>query len=137
MRREYLYKLDVCSSSIRRRQIPGWNMSNAALIPIISDEGLVMNEFKEKTFKKGISRGVHTWDFEFSLPGDTAESVVGLGDGFFIKYELQAVLDRGLIYKDVRTKKPLRIIRTLSVESTLLYDSYVRLHKCKRTPNNC
>jgi hypothetical protein len=56
--------------------------------------------------------GNYEWPFEFTLPGDTAESVEGIPEAS-ITYRLKATVSRGKLAHDIHKYKPLRIIRTL------------------------
>jgi hypothetical protein len=66
---------------------------------------------KNKAHK--INPGVHEWHFKFTIPGDVDESVEGLA-GNFIVYNLNAVVDRGYISKQICATKHIRIVRTLA-----------------------
>lgn len=56
--------------------------------------------------------GNYEWPFEYTLPGDTAESVEGIPEAS-ITYRLKATVGRGKLAYDLHTYKHLRIIRTL------------------------
>ena len=68
--------------------------------------------------------GNHELPFEFSIPGDTSESVEGL-PGNFVVYELKAVADRGIMAKDLTARRNLRIIRMPREDSMELLDPQV------------
>lgn len=56
--------------------------------------------------------GNYEWPFEFTLPGNTAESVEGIPEAS-ITYKLKATVARGKLAYDLHAYKALRIIRTL------------------------
>lgn len=56
--------------------------------------------------------GNYEWPFEYTLPGDTAESVEGIPEAS-ITYRLKATVGRGKLAYDLHSYKHLRIIRTL------------------------
>lgn len=68
-------------------------------------------EWKGKAHK--INSGEHIWDFKFTLPPNTPESVEGLGTSYIV-YDLNAVVDRGYISKSLTAQTHIRVIRTLS-----------------------
>ncbi|KAF4776629.1 arrestin [Colletotrichum scovillei] len=56
--------------------------------------------------------GNYEWPFEYTLPGNTAESVEGIPEAS-ITYKLKATVARGKLAYDLHAYKALRIIRTL------------------------
>ncbi|TDZ17021.1 putative HECT-type ubiquitin ligase-interacting protein creD [Colletotrichum orbiculare MAFF 240422] len=56
--------------------------------------------------------GNYEWPFEFTLPGNTAESVEGIPEAS-ITYKLKATVARGKLAYDLHAYKALRVIRTL------------------------
>lgn len=64
-----------------------------------------------------INAGHHEWDFKFTLPGDTDESVEGLATNWIV-YDLQATVDRGYMSKQLMAISHIRVIRTLSRDLT-------------------
>ncbi|PHH62641.1 hypothetical protein CDD80_1336 [Ophiocordyceps camponoti-rufipedis] len=56
--------------------------------------------------------GNYEYPFEFTLPGDTAESVEGIPEAS-ITYRLKATVGRGKLAYDLHAYKHLRVIRTL------------------------
>lgn len=76
-----------------------------------------------------LKSGNHEFPFEFIVPGDISETVEGLPQNFII-YELKAVIERGIMAKDVVATRRLRFIRTLAEDSTELMDPQV----CKENP---
>ncbi|KAF2123256.1 hypothetical protein BDV96DRAFT_593689 [Lophiotrema nucula] len=65
---------------------------------------------KNKAHK--INAGVHEWDFKFTLPSNTDESVEGLGTNWVV-YNLTATVDRGYMSKQLTATSHIRVIRTL------------------------
>lgn len=63
-----------------------------------------------------INAGYHEWDFKFTLPGNSEESVEGLGTNWIV-YDLHATLDRGYISKQLTATSHIRVIRTLGRDS--------------------
>lgn len=61
---------------------------------------------------KHIKPGNHTFPFEFKLPGLMSESIEGLPSDTYISYDLKAVIERGVLAKDIISHKHLRVIRT-------------------------
>ena len=56
--------------------------------------------------------GNHEYPFEYTMPGDTAESVEGIPEAS-ITYRLKATVGRGKLAYDLHAYKHLRVIRTL------------------------
>jgi hypothetical protein len=63
-----------------------------------------------KTHK--INAGRHEWDFKFTLPGNSDESVEGLVTNWIV-YSLNATVDRGYMSKQLIATSHIRVIRTL------------------------
>lgn len=59
-----------------------------------------------------INAGRHEWDFKFTLPGNTDESVEGIGTNWIV-YDLHATVDRGYMSKQLTATSHIRVIRTL------------------------
>lgn len=59
-----------------------------------------------------INAGTHEWDFKFTFPGNTEESVEGLGTNWIV-YNLSASVERGYISKQLTASHHIRVIRTL------------------------
>ncbi|KAF9876229.1 carbon catabolite repression protein [Colletotrichum karsti] len=59
-----------------------------------------------------LQAGNYEWPFEYTLPGNTAESVEGIPEAS-ITYKLKATVARGKLAYDLHAYKALRIIRTL------------------------
>ncbi|KAF2009381.1 hypothetical protein BU24DRAFT_358230 [Aaosphaeria arxii CBS 175.79] len=59
-----------------------------------------------------INAGYHEWDFKFTLPGNTDESVEGISTNWIV-YNLSATVDRGYMSKQLTANQHIRIIRTL------------------------
>jgi hypothetical protein len=70
-----------------------------------------------------INAGYHEWDFKFTLPGNTEESVEGLGTNWIV-YDLHATIDRGYITKQLTATSHIRVIRTLGrdIMETIPYE---------------
>ncbi|OAR02837.1 hypothetical protein LLEC1_06195 [Akanthomyces lecanii] len=60
--------------------------------------------------------GNYEYPFDFTLPGDTSESVEGIPEAS-ITYRLKATVSRGKLAYDLHAYKPLRIIRTLEADT--------------------
>jgi hypothetical protein len=72
---------------------------------------LFPSDGKSKNSHK-INAGYHEWDFKFTLPGNTDESVEGLGTNWIV-YNLSATVDRGYMSKQLSATSHIRVIRTL------------------------
>ncbi|KAF6843059.1 arrestin [Colletotrichum musicola] len=59
-----------------------------------------------------LQAGNYEWPFEYTLPGNTPESVEGIPEASIV-YKLKATVARGKLAYDLHATKPLRIIRTL------------------------
>jgi hypothetical protein len=64
-----------------------------------------------------MNAGCHEWEFKFTLPGNTDESVEGL-PMFWIVYDLTATLERGYMSKDLTATSHIRVIRTIGQDSS-------------------
>ncbi|KAF2494718.1 carbon catabolite repression protein cred [Lophium mytilinum] len=95
-----------------------WMTNTVTPQPIVSKRTFLKEEVnlfpadgvKNKAHK--INPGVHEWTFKFTIPGDADESVEGLV-GNYIVYNLNAVVDRGYISKQICATRHIRIVRTL------------------------
>lgn len=61
---------------------------------------------------KMVKPGNHIFPFEFKLKGDIPESIEGLPGNNFISYDLKAVIEKGVLAKDMTAHKHIRVIRT-------------------------
>ncbi|KAI9794647.1 MAG: hypothetical protein M1816_004534 [Peltula sp. TS41687] len=64
--------------------------------------------------------GEHVFPFEFVLPGDLPQTVLGRDDAYLF-YTLKAVVHRVFPLKNVETRRPLPIFRTLEVSSLTVF----------------
>ncbi|OCK84655.1 hypothetical protein K432DRAFT_413882 [Lepidopterella palustris CBS 459.81] len=95
-----------------------WMTNTVTPQPIVTKRTFMKQELnlfpadglKNKAHK--INPGVHEWSFKFQMPGNVDESVEGLV-GNYIFYNLNAVVDRGYISKQLCATKHIRVVRTL------------------------
>lgn len=104
----------LANVSVRR-----WHTSNTVTPQPIMNKCEFMRETlnlfpadgnKNKAHK--INAGLHEWDFKFTLPGNTDESVEGIGTNWIV-YNLSATVDRGYMSKQLSANQHIRVIRTL------------------------
>lgn len=80
---------------------------------IVHDETVQVKDATGVVLTK-ILPGDHEYPFQFELPGEIAESVEGVpGDETSRKYYITAHASMGKLYRDLRVKEKLRIVRTL------------------------
>lgn len=64
------------------------------------------------TKSESLPAGNYEYPFEIVIPGDSPESVEGLGDSWVI-YRLKATIERGRLLHNLYARKHMRIVRTL------------------------
>jgi hypothetical protein len=81
-----------------------------------------------------INAGRHEWDFKFTFPGNTEESVEGLGTNWIV-YNLSASVERGYISKQLTASSHIRVIRTLGRDlmESMPMEQVWRFAGCLRT----
>ncbi|KAE7996965.1 hypothetical protein FH972_001641 [Carpinus fangiana] len=91
--------------------------------PIVNKATFLQKECRlgEDAEGRTLKPGNYEFPFQFEMPGDISESIEGL-TGNFITYDLKAVIDRGVLAKDLIARKHLRIIRTLGDDPVELVD---------------
>ena len=77
--------------------------------PFFKKEFVFVNTQKIKN--EIIPAGNYEYSFEVVIPGDTPESVEGLGESWII-YRLKATIDRGRLAQNHYARKHLRVVRT-------------------------
>lgn len=111
------------SSTYEKDRLPG----AAGSTPIVNESTFHSQEIrleKDGQATGPVTAGNNEFPFQFSLPGDVSETVEGL-PGNFIIYELKAVVERGIMAKDIEARRRLRIIRTLGSDLLELADPKV------------
>jgi len=102
--------------------------------PTASANGAITNEKQFLNLEVNLSQianipkvirpGNHEFPFEFTLSGDTAESIEGMY-GDHITYSMKAVIEKGVLAKDLIARRHMRVIRTLGHDSLELQDPQV------------
>ncbi len=110
--------------SMRKKPDPQREKGPPGNSPIINKDVFLHMEHALSDCHGSLPPGNHEFPFEFTLKGDTPETVEGLKENY-IKYSLIATADRARLAKDLVATQSLRVIRTLGDEIEQIFDVQV------------